>query len=660
MKKTINILLLGGARRVSMAEQLIRSGSRLGHEVNIFSYELSREVPIALVAEVIIGLRWTDPDVIADIARVCREKEISIVLPFVDGAIEVAARCKGELPDVFIPVVEPGLAEVMFDKIEAAKAFAEAELPIPYTYSVLNAEMPAIAKPRHGSASRGIKIFHNIDDLMRLENLHEYLVQQYIEHNREFTIDCYISQRGEVLVTVPRLRIEVMGGEVTRTRTVDSPELIEMSRRVIDHFGFRGPVTLQFLEDTDTGRFMLMEVNPRLGGGVICSIFAGAPITDYIIEESLGLNPKPCTDWLPALSWPAIRKRPSSSTKSKDMKHTLIIAEAGVNHNGNFEMARKMVHQAKLAGADYVKFQTAVPELVISTFAPKAEYQKQTTGEADSQLEMCKAIHLPLSDYARLKEICAEEGIGFMSTPFDLVSIRLLAELGQDYFKVPSGEITNLPYLREIAKAGRPVILSCGMSVIDEIEDAILILTGEHPRYRSESKLTRDDIIVLHCNTQYPTPYCDVNLRAMLEIRDRLGVRVGYSDHTQGTEVSVAAAALGAEVVEKHFTLPRFLPGPDHKASLEPDELREMVSQIRHIDEALGDGHKQVSRSEKGNMTVARKSIVAARPIAAGEIFSEENITVKRPGNGISPMRWDEVIGRPAPRAFLYDELVEL
>lgn len=341
-------------------------------------------------------------------------------------------------------------------------------------------------------------------------------------------------------------------------------------------------------------------------------------------------------------------------------KHTIIIAEAGVNHNGDLAMAREMVLKAKEAGADYVKFQTAVPELVISTYAPKAEYQKATTGSAQSQLEMCKAIHLPLSDYAGLKQLCDEVGIGFMSTPFDLVSVDLLAELGQDRFKVPSGEITNLPYLRRIAATGRPVILSCGMATIDEVEDAVKILTGSHPLYPSESTLTRNDIIVLHCNTQYPTPYSDVNLRAMLEIRDRLGVRVGYSDHTQGIQVSLAAAALGAEVVEKHFTLSRSLPGPDHKASIEPDELRLLVSSIRDIDAALGDGHKRVSDSERPNMVVARKSIVALRPIRKGEILSEENITVKRPGNGVSPMLWDKVIGSAAIRDFDTDQLIEI
>lgn len=341
------------------------------------------------------------------------------------------------------------------------------------------------------------------------------------------------------------------------------------------------------------------------------------------------------------------------------MKRTIIIAEAGVNHNGNLEMAREMVRKAKEAGADYVKFQTAVPELVISTYAPKAEYQKDTTGSGESQLEMCKAIHLPLTDYAGLKALCDEIGIGFMSTPFDLVSIDLLNSLGQDYFKVPSGEITNLPYLRKIAAAGRPVILSCGMSTLDEIEDAILVLTGEHPKYPSVSSLKRKDIIVLHCNTQYPTPYRDVNLRAMLEIRDRLGVRVGYSDHTQGIEVSLAAAALGAEVVEKHFTLSRSLPGPDHRASIEPHELRLLVSCIRNIDASLGDGHKTVSESERPNIEVARKSIVALRAIKKGELLTEENITVKRPGNGISPMRWDEILGTPAAHDFDTDQLIE-
>lgn len=341
---------------------------------------------------------------------------------------------------------------------------------------------------------------------------------------------------------------------------------------------------------------------------------------------------------------------------------SIIIAEAGVNHNGDFETALRMVDAAKEAGADYVKFQTAVPELVISEFAPQAEYQKENTGVVESQLDMCRKIHLPLSAYAPLSDYCREAGIGFMSTPFDLTSIDLLAEIGQDYFKIPSGEITNLPYLRKIAEKGVPVILSTGMSTIGEIEEAIEILTGCHPTTPGYFKpvLTRDDITVLHCNTQYPTPYRDVNLRAMNEIGRQLRVRVGYSDHSLGIEVPVAAAALGASVIEKHFTLSRSMPGPDHKASLEPDELKAMVSGIRHVEEALGSGVKAVTDSERPNIEIARKSIVAIRPVAKGETLTEENIYVKRPGNGVSPMRWDEAIGSKAVRDFAPDELIEL
>ena len=338
----------------------------------------------------------------------------------------------------------------------------------------------------------------------------------------------------------------------------------------------------------------------------------------------------------------------------------IIIAEAGVNHNGNLETAREMVRAAARAGVDYVKFQTAVPELVISSIAPQADYQRENTGKEESQLDMCRRIHLPLEDYIGLKALCEEEGVGFMSTPFDNVSVDFLGALGMDRMKIPSGEITNLPYLRRISRLGIPVILSTGMSTLEEVEEAIQILTGVHPLNRFDSPLTRDDIVVLHCNTQYPTPYHDVNLRAMSELRERLGVRVGYSDHTLGIEVPVAAVALGAEVIEKHFTLSRDMEGPDHKASLEPDELRRMVESVRHIEEALGDGHKQVSDSERPNIPIARKSIVAARDIRAGEIFDETNITVKRPGGGISPMAWDDVIGRRAVRDFPYDSLISL
>lgn len=335
-----------------------------------------------------------------------------------------------------------------------------------------------------------------------------------------------------------------------------------------------------------------------------------------------------------------------------DTPHTIIIAEAGVNHNGSLERARRMVHAAKEAGADYVKFQTAVPELVISTYAPKAEYQKDTDGAERSQLDMCKAIHLPLGAYAELKELCREVGIGFMSTPFDLVSIDLLHRLGQDYMKVPSGEITNLPYLRKIAGYDTPVILSTGMATIPEIRTAVDILTS--------GPLTARDIIVLHCNTEYPTPMRDVNLRAMQTMARELGVRTGYSDHTQGIEVPIAAVAMGAAVVEKHFTLSRELPGPDHRASLEPHELKAMVKAIRNIEQALGSGDKHVTQSERKNMVVARKSIVALTEIKKGEIFTEENITVKRPGNGVSPMLWDQVLGQAASRDFAADEPITL
>lgn len=333
-------------------------------------------------------------------------------------------------------------------------------------------------------------------------------------------------------------------------------------------------------------------------------------------------------------------------------KKVIIIAEAGVNHNGSYELAIKMVDEAKRAGADYVKFQTAKPELVISTFAPKAEYQKETTGAAESQLEMCKAIHLPLTDYKPLKEYCDKVGIGFMSTPFDLISIDVLEPLDMDYYKIPSGEITNLPYLRKIASKHRPVILSTGMCEVEEVEAALQVL--------EQGGVKRSDIIVLHCNTEYPTPMADVNLRAMDDLRRSLGVEVGYSDHTKGIEVPIAAVALGATVIEKHFTLDKTMEGPDHKASLEPDELKAMVDAIRNIEQALGDGHKHVSPSERKNMDIARKSIVAARDIRKGEVLTEENITTKRPGNGISPMRWDSVIDTTAIRDFGYDELIEI
>lgn len=330
----------------------------------------------------------------------------------------------------------------------------------------------------------------------------------------------------------------------------------------------------------------------------------------------------------------------------------IIIAEAGVNHNASMERAREMVRAAAAAGADYVKFQTAVPELVISSIAPKAEYQKETTGTEESQLDMCRAIHLPLSAYAELAELCREEGIGFMSTPFDLVSIDTLVSLRMDYWKIPSGEITNLPYLRKIARRGEKIILSTGMSTLDEVEQALKVI--------EENGTPRSNVILLHCTTQYPTPMRDVNLRAMLALKSLGAGGVGYSDHTLGIEVPVAAAALGACVIEKHFTLDKSLPGPDHRASLDPSELAAMVREVRNIELALGDGIKRVAETERGNIVVARKSIVAARDIKAGEVFTEENITVKRPGGGINPMEWDNVIGKTASRDFAYDTLITL
>lgn len=332
--------------------------------------------------------------------------------------------------------------------------------------------------------------------------------------------------------------------------------------------------------------------------------------------------------------------------------HVIIIAEAGVNHNGDYDRAVAMIHAANAAGADYVKFQTAVPELVISSVAPKAEYQKETTGAEESQLEMCRKIHLRLEDYAPLAEICREVGIGFMSTPFDLVSIDCLAPLGMDYWKIPSGEITNLPYLRKIARKGGKVILSTGMSELCEVEAALEVL--------EDNGIGRADVALLHCNTQYPTPMCDVNLRAMEQLASLHPGAVGYSDHTVGIEVPVAAVAMGARIIEKHFTLDRNLPGPDHKASLEPSELASMVSAIRNIELAIGSGEKHVSDSERPNIVVARKSIVAATDIRKGDLLTENNITVKRPGNGISPMKWDAVLGTAAIRDFLADELIEL
>ncbi len=326
----------------------------------------------------------------------------------------------------------------------------------------------------------------------------------------------------------------------------------------------------------------------------------------------------------------------------------LIIAEAGVNHNGSMELAKQMVVAAKEAGADYVKFQTFIPKNLVSRFAEKAEYQKKTTGEEDSQLQMLEKLALTQADFVELQVYCKEVGIGFISTPFDLESIAFLNTLEMDFWKLPSGEVTNLPYLEKIAQTGKNIIMSTGMCEMDEIQDAISVL----------EKNGAGKISVLHCNTEYPTPFFDVNLLAMHEMAEVLQKPVGYSDHTVGIEVPVAAVALGATVIEKHFTLDKTMEGPDHAASLEPVELSEMVKAIRNIELARGDGKKKRTASEEKNCQVARKSIVAARDIKVGEIFSEENLTVKRPGNGISPMKWYEVIGTSATRDYKTDELI--
>lgn len=332
---------------------------------------------------------------------------------------------------------------------------------------------------------------------------------------------------------------------------------------------------------------------------------------------------------------------------------TLIIAEAGVNHNGDMDLARALVRAAADAGADMVKFQTFQASKITAAHAPKADYQKETTGTGESQQAMIAKLELSRADHDMLVAECEAAGIRFFSTGFDEDSLDMLVELGIDRIKVPSGEITNLPLLRHIAAKRLPVILSTGMADMADIEAAIGVMEA--------GGVPRDTITVLHCNTEYPTPMQDVNLPTMRNIAAAFGVEVGYSDHTMGIELPIAAVALGATVIEKHITLDRSLPGPDHRASLEPAEFAQMVQAIRNIEQAVsGDGIKRPSPSEAKNRAIARKSIVAARAIAAGETFSADNLTAKRPGTGISPMRWDEVIGRAASRAFAPDELIEL
>ena len=333
-----------------------------------------------------------------------------------------------------------------------------------------------------------------------------------------------------------------------------------------------------------------------------------------------------------------------------DKQSVFIIAEAGVNHNGDLEIAKDLIEKAAKAGADAVKFQTFIPEKLVSRYAQKAEYQKVTTGQQDTQLEMLRKLQLKREYYEILKAEAEKRNILFISTPFDIDSVDFLESINMPLYKVPSGEITNLPYLIRIAKTGKTVIMSTGMSEMSEIEAAIHILR-ENGTF---------DISLLHCNTEYPTPYEDVNLAAMRTMREYFHCPVGYSDHTRGIEVPIAAVAMGAQIIEKHFTLDRNMEGPDHKASLEPDELDQMVRAIRNIECAIGTGKKVPSESEKKNMIIARKSIVAFKAIKKGEIFSEENITTKRPGNGISPMRWNEVLGMRAQQDFEEDELIKI
>ena len=333
-------------------------------------------------------------------------------------------------------------------------------------------------------------------------------------------------------------------------------------------------------------------------------------------------------------------------------KRTLVIAEAGVNHNGNLELAKQLIDAAAVAGADIVKFQTFNANRLVTSTAQKADYQTRTTGSTETQQEMLRRLELTVEMHHELIAHCAARNIGFFSTGFDIESVDFLVSLGQHYFKIPSGEITNLPYLRHIGHLGKKIILSTGMATLGEIEAAIEAL--------EQAGTPRANLTVLHCTTEYPTPMHDVNLRAMQSIHTAFGVAVGYSDHTPGIEVAIAAVALGASVIEKHFTLDRTLPGPDHKASLEPEELKAMVAAIRNIELALGDGIKRPSTSEAKNRASARKSLVAAKSIRVGEMFTSENLAVKRPGTGISPMRWDEVLGRKAIRDFNQDELVAL
>ena len=321
-----------------------------------------------------------------------------------------------------------------------------------------------------------------------------------------------------------------------------------------------------------------------------------------------------------------------------------------MNHNGSLEMAFELIDAASDAGADVVKFQTFKAEKLVTQSAAKADYQLETTDVQETQFEMIKKLELSDEMHQKLISKCKEKGIRFSSTGFDTSSVDVLIELGLDFLKIPSGEITNLPYLRHVGVKNLPIILSTGMATLKEVEEALKIL--------EVSGANRNQITVLHCNTEYPTPMEDVNLKAMCTIREEFGVNVGYSDHTLGIEVSIAAVAMGATVIEKHFTLDRTMDGPDHDASLEPEELKQMVKSIRNIEKAKGDGVKKPSNSEEKNISIVRKSIVASKEIKVGDAFTSDNLGVKRPGTGVSPMQWDEVVGKVASKDFNPDELI--
>lgn len=338
--------------------------------------------------------------------------------------------------------------------------------------------------------------------------------------------------------------------------------------------------------------------------------------------------------------------------KEKQMSKVFIIAEAGVNHNGSLKTAKKMVDAAVRAGADAVKFQTFNAQSLVSKYAPKARYQMATTVKDESQLEMLKNLELGLNAHKELIKYCRAKKIMFLSSPFDLKSIDLLARLGLRIFKIPSGEITDLPYLRKIGALRKKLMMSTGMAKMSEVKNALDVLI--------KSGTKKKDIVVLHCNTEYPTHFKDVNLAAMLTMKNKLGVEVGYSDHTLGIEAAIAAVTLGASVIEKHFTLDKNMLGPDHRASVSPDGLKQMVNAIRNVEKAIGSGLKEPSKPELRNLVVVRKSIVASGDINKGDFFNPENISTKRPGNGISPMMWDKILGKKAKRNFKKDERISI